>query len=170
MDSAELQKLAVSSRSTREAGITLLFASAILGFFLLLPPVSGKPVETTTTVATSTTPDAFAQVSTEAEAAIVFDLETRETLYAKNADAKLPLASLTKLLTVYAALAELPPDASIVIPDGVKQLEAPRVFSVGQRFSLSDLARLTLTASLNDGAAAIAGAAAAHRGESESRT
>ncbi len=171
MDSAELQKLAVSSRSTREAGIALLFASAILGFFLLLPPVSGKPAETTAAaVATSTAPDAFAQVATEAEAAIIFDLATGETLYAKNADAQLPLASLTKLLTVYAALEELPSDASIVIPEGVKQLEAPRAFSVGQRFSLSDLARLTLTASLNDGATAIASAAALHRGESESRT
>lgn len=168
MDSAELQKLAMTSRSTREAGITLLFASGILALFLFLSPTSGNQAPSTITIATSTIPNAFAQVSPEAKAAIVFDLATGETLYAKNADAQLPLASLTKLLTVYAALAELPPETPILIPDSVKRVDAPRVFSIGQTFSLSDLARLTLTASLNDGAVAIASAIATHKGESES--
>ncbi|MFM2331030.1 MAG: hypothetical protein RLZZ26_537, partial [Candidatus Parcubacteria bacterium] len=40
-------------------------------------------------------------------------------------------------------------------------------FSAGQTFSLSDIARLTLTASLNDGAVAIASAAAAHENKSQ---
>jgi len=166
MDSAELQKLAISSRSTREAGITLLFASGILGLFLLFSPAPLDQSAPATATATSTTPNAFAHVPIEAEAAIVFDLATGETLYEKNADAQLPLASLTKLLTVYAALAALPPETLITIPDSVRLVEAPRVFSIGQMFSLSDLARLTLTASLNDGAVAIASATATHKGES----
>lgn len=168
MDSSELQKLAQHSRFMRESGIALLFASGVLAFFLLLPQSSARPSPAPVAVATSTVPDAFAQVPIEAKAAIVYDLATGETLYAKNADAQLPLASLTKLLTVYAALSELPPNTRITIPADVTQLDAPHAFNAGQVFSLSDLARLTLTASLNDGAAAIAEATADYEKRTQS--
>ena len=36
MNTSDLQKLATHARSMREAGITLLFASGILSFFLLV--------------------------------------------------------------------------------------------------------------------------------------
>ncbi|MEK7515366.1 MAG: hypothetical protein AAB555_00320, partial [Patescibacteria group bacterium] len=78
------------------------------------------------------------------------------------------LASLTKLLTVYAALAVLSPETQITIPENATSVEGLRIFSAGQTFSLSDLARLTLTASLNDGAVAIASATAERESRSES--
>ncbi|HVM59128.1 MAG TPA: hypothetical protein VMT80_02265, partial [Candidatus Paceibacterota bacterium] len=87
-----------------------------------------------------------------------------QELYAKNAAAQLPLASLTKLLTVYAALSELPPSAPVTIPEDAAGAYPPRAFNAGQVFPLSDLARLTLTGSLNDGAIAIADAAAQAEG------
>lgn len=167
MDTHDLGMLAKRTRSMRETGIALLFASGLLALFLFLP---SKPKETAqTAVVTSTsTPDAFAQVPVEAKAAIVYDLAFGKVLYAKNADAQLPLASLTKLLTVYAALSELSPSTPITIPADVVTLTPPRVFSAGQIFTLSDLSRLTLTASLNDGAAALASATAAQENNSES--
>ncbi|MFA5998123.1 MAG: serine hydrolase [Candidatus Paceibacterota bacterium] len=168
MDSSELQKLAQHSRSTREAGIALLFASGLLALFLFVPLSPNVAAPAPVATEPSTVPDAFAQTSIEAEAAIVYDLTTGETLYAKSADAQLPLASLTKLLTVYAALAELSPDTPILISADAARVEAPRAFNQGQTFSLADLARLTLTASLNDGAAAIAEAAAARQNRSQS--
>ncbi|MEK7086447.1 MAG: hypothetical protein AAB951_01520 [Patescibacteria group bacterium] len=168
MDSVELQKLAEHTRSMREAGIALLFASGILALFLLIPRTTSRSASPEITIATSTAPSAFSTVSVEAKAALVYDLATGETLYEKNADAQLPLASLTKLLTVYAALAALSPNTPISIPPEVALLEAPRAFLVGQIFSLSDLARLTLTASLNDGAAAIAVATAAQENRTQS--
>ncbi len=167
MDSSELQKLAQHTRSMREAGFALLIASSILVSFLFIPTTPERTTAAPITIATSTVPDAFAQVSIEANAAIVYDLATKETLYAKNADAQLPLASLTKLLTVYAALAELSPNTPIAIPSDVTHLDAPHAFNAGQIFSLSDLARLTLTASLNDGATAIAEATAARENHSQ---
>lgn len=166
MDSIELQKLAERTRSMREAGLALLFASGVLGLFLLIPHTA-SPSPAAIAMATSTAPDAFAQVPIEAKAAIVYDLATGKTLYEKNADAQLPLASLTKLLTVYAAFALLSPNTPITIPADVTHLDAPHAFSAGQIFSLADLARLTLTASLNDGAAAIAEATAARENRSE---
>lgn len=166
MDIAELQKLAERTRSEREAGFALLFASGLLALFLFIPMTPKKAPALPIATATSTAPDAFAHVPLEAEAAIVYDLTTGKTLYAKNADAQLPLASLTKLLTVYAALHQLSPNTPITISAAAAHQVAPHALSPGQIFTLSDLARLTLTASLNDGAAAIAEATA----ESENRS
>lgn len=175
MNTSDLQQLAIHARSMREAGITLIIASGILAFFFFISPaqsVSRNQTSSSTispqATATSTAPDAFANVPLTAKAAVVYDLATGETLYAKNADAQLPLASLTKLLTVYAALTELSPDTPITIPESAVLVDGPHTFSIGQTFSLADLARLTLTASLNDGAAAIASATAERESRSES--
>lgn len=167
MDSSELQKLAEHSRSMKEAGFALLFASAVLTLFLFVPQ-SAPQTAVAVVPEAITAPDAYAKTSVEAKAAIVYDLATGETLYEKNADAQLPLASLTKLLTVYAALALLSPSTPVTIPAEAVRLEAPHAFNAGQIFSLSDLARLTLTASLNDGAAAIASATAERANLSQS--
>jgi D-alanyl-D-alanine carboxypeptidase len=162
MNSAELQKLAQHSRSMREAGFALLGASALLAIFLYVP-LGGRSSAAPAAVVTPAIPDAYASILLEAEAAIVYDLATKQVLFEKNADVQLPLASLTKLLTVYAALTELSPETPITISASATRVEAPRAFNEGQTFSLSDLARLTLTASLNDGAAAIIEAAAARQ-------
>lgn len=167
MDIAELKKLAQQTRSGREMGLSLLLALLLLAVFLFVPIAPEKTSTEAISVATSTTPDAFANVPLEAKAAIIYDLATGQTLYAKNADAQLPLASLTKLLTVYAALSELAPNTPITIPADATLLDSPRAFSAGQIFSLADLARLTLTASLNDGAEAIAEATAAQENRSQ---
>ena len=169
MDPTELQQLAQHSRSVRESGFAILFASGVLALFLFVSYTIHRyaTAPSTVAIATSTEPDAFANIPIEAKAAIVYDLVTGETLYAKNPDAQLPLASLTKLLTIYAALTELSPQTPITISIGATRVDAPRVFSAGQTFSLSDLARLTLTASLNDGATAIAEATAARENRSQ---
>lgn len=167
MDSSQLKQLALRTRSMRETGIALVIASGLLALFLFIPLGSRGVPPAPAAAAPTAAPDAFAHVPVEAKAAIVYDLATKETLYAKNADAQLPLASLTKLLTVYAALAELSPNTPITIPADATRLDAPRAFSAGQTLPLSDLARLTLTASLNDGAAAIASATAARQNRSQ---
>ena len=162
MNISELKKLAEHTRYMREAGMALLFASGLLAVFLFLSPAPrSQTSEANSGSLTSTIiPDAFADISLQANAAIIYDLVTNETLYEKNADAQLPLASLTKLLTVYSALAKLSPDTPVTIPESAVSVEGALTFNAGQTFSLYDLARLTLTASLNDGAYAIASATA----------
>jgi len=150
----------------REAGIALLFTSGLLALFIFIPSAASQKSPASLAAEAPAAPNAFAQVSIKAEAAIVYDLATGQTLYAKNADAQLPLASLTKLLTVYAALATLSLETPITIPLEATRAEAPRAFNEGQVFPLADLARLTLTASLNDGAVAIVSAAAARMNRS----
>lgn len=168
MDSSELKKLALHTRFMRESGSALLLASLLLATFFFIPaPAQKKEVATVAT--TSTIPNAFAHIPIEAKAAIVYDLASREVLYAKNPDAQLPLASLTKLLTVYAALATLSPDTPVTISTENARLEAPHAFSTGQIFTLEDLARLTLVGSLNDGAAAIMQATASREARTPSK-
>jgi D-alanyl-D-alanine carboxypeptidase (penicillin-binding protein 5/6) len=171
MEIAELQKIAERHRATRETGYALLGASVILGLFLIVPLLGGggqAPVAAATS--TPAAPDAYADVPLQARAAIVYDLSTGVPLFEKNADAQLPLASLTKLLTVYAAFSELPPSATVQIPADAAGAYPPRAFNEGQAFALSDLARLTLTGSLNDGAIAIADAAAERANKSKAET
>ena len=162
MDTTELKKLANRTRSLREAGVALLLASGILGLFYIVSPARLKPSSSPASIviATTTAPDAFARVPIEAKAAIVYDVSTHKVLYAKNASAQLPLASLTKLLTMYAAFSEFSTSTPITIPASVMGLSAPHAFQPGETFALADLARITLTGSLNDGAAAIAQATA----------
>ena len=167
MNSEELKKLAQHSRSQRETGIALVLTSGLLALFLFIPLSFIQFPSDSITITTSPVPNAFAHVLIEAKAGIVYDLSTGETLYNKNADAQLPLASLTKLLTIYAALTQLSPNTPITIPASAIHLDGPHAFSIGQTFSLADLARLTLTASLNDGAVAIANATAERQNRSQ---
>ena len=113
----------------REAGIALLFTSGLLALFIFIPSAASQKSPASLAAEAPAAPNAFAQVSIKAEAAIVYDLATGQTLYAKNADAQLPLASLTKLLTVYAALATLSLETPITIPLEATRAEAPRAFN-----------------------------------------
>ncbi len=166
MDISDLKLIATRSKSMREIGVALLLAVAVLTLFLFIP-LKSKTQTTPSPIVLKNVhvPNAFASVPIEAKAAIVYDLTTGATLYKKNANAQLPLASLTKLLTVYAALSEFSPKTLITIPPEVLGMSAPRAFTPGEVFTLSNLARLTLTASLNDGAASIAKATAERKGD-----
>jgi len=160
LEISELRKIASHARSMREAGITLLIASLLLAVFLFIPGAARESSPAPVSVATSSAPDAFAGIHIQAAAAIVYDLSTGEILYGKNAYTPLPLASLTKILTVYAALAELPPETPVTISAAAAGVGSLGGLAHGETFSLTDLSRLTLTASLNEGAVAIAEVAA----------
>lgn len=161
MDMTQLKALAESRRDRRQAGYALLIGVAVLAAFIYLIPHK-TPAAVATQVATTTIPDTFTDVAIQAHAGIVYDITTGQTLYAKNADAQLPLASLTKLLTLYAASKQLSPSATVTItPEALAQTgDAGDNFSLGERFTFSDLARFTLVSSSNQGAEAIAEAAA----------
>ena len=143
----------------KETGIALLLSSTVLGLFLFIP-LSPQP-EQAAAVTTPVKSGAYGDVAIAGKAAVVYDLLTDEILYEKNADAQLPLASLTKVLTVYAATRMFEPSTPITVSQEAAAVEAPRALSAGDTLAFSDIARLTLTGSLNDGAAAIAQAVSA---------
>jgi D-alanyl-D-alanine carboxypeptidase (penicillin-binding protein 5/6) len=161
MDMEKLKVLAENRRNRRQAGYALLLSVSVLALFVLLVPHQRGNVATAT-VATSTIPNAFEGVSIAGHAAIVYDITTGQTLYAYNADAQLPLASLTKLLTLYAASKVLNSNSPVAItPTALAQTGAAGDnFSLGEQFTFDSLARYTLVSSSNQGAQAIAEAAA----------
>jgi D-alanyl-D-alanine carboxypeptidase len=106
----------------------------------------------------TTTPNinAFETISISADAAIVYDITTKQTLFSRRADAELPLASLTKLLTIYAASQYLQKDTLVPVTVSALSQEGESGLVDGETFTFKDLARLALVASSNDAVEAIA--------------
>lgn len=98
----------------------------------------------------------FAELILEAQAAYVQDVTTGEVLFAKNETAELPLASLTKVMTAVVARELVPEETVIEIPAEAIAQEGDTGLRAGERWRLGDILALTLTASSNDGAYAIA--------------
>jgi D-alanyl-D-alanine carboxypeptidase (penicillin-binding protein 5/6) len=105
-------------------------------------------------------PDPFAQIAVQAKAAYVLDMTNGRVLYQKNADERLPLASLTKVATALAVAEVLRPDSLITIPyDTAYAGSPPTKLLKGQRMTVADVMNFTLIASSNEGAQILADAA-----------
>lgn len=155
----------------KQAATALVAATSVLGLTVLVAPLFAQreealPITQAPEVEQAVAPEAYAGVAVEGKAAIVYDLATGEVLFEKNARSQLPLASLTKLLTVYAASQALPEDAVVTITDSSLLPEGDSGLVAGETFAFVDLARLALVASSNDATAAIAEAAAIARATS----
>lgn len=158
----------------KQVATGLVAGVCTLGAIALIAPIAStvfeeakpQPAAISAAPALPAEPDlrAFADVSVEGSAAIVLDLATGQTLYEKNARSQLPLASLTKLLTVFAAQDVLAPESVVTITDTALLPEGDSGFLPGERFAFADLAAFALVTSSNDATAAIAEAAAAARG------
>ncbi|HEX7651776.1 MAG TPA: hypothetical protein VF439_03620 [Candidatus Paceibacterota bacterium] len=166
MEMPDLKAMVENRRDRRQAGAALLLGVGVLLMFTYLMP-HPKPAAPAVTAATSTPPDAFASVPIQAHAAIVYDIPSGQVLYAKNADAQLPLASLTKLLTMYAAVKAMPADATVTITPTAIAQDGDYGLAVGEQFAFSDLARFALVGSSNDAAEAIVEAAASQKAVSD---
>jgi D-alanyl-D-alanine endopeptidase (penicillin-binding protein 7) len=91
-------------------------------------------------------------------AAMVFDPTTGKALFAKNADAPMPIASITKIMTAMVVLdAKLDMDDPVVIDVGdIDTIKGSRSrLPVGSAFRREDLLRLSLMASDNRAASAL---------------
>ncbi|NJM81312.1 MAG: D-alanyl-D-alanine carboxypeptidase, partial [Tabrizicola sp.] len=105
----------------------------------------------------------FSPVSGQAApfAALVIDARTGETLYEKNADARLNPASLTKMLTLYIAFQEIEAgrislDTRVTISKHAASQPPSRLgLKAGQKIALRYLIRAAAVKSANDAATAI---------------
>ena len=100
--------------------------------------------------------DPFSLLTIEAKAAYVYDLKNNRSLYVKNEEAQLPLASLTKMMTTLLARELVPKETTITIDKIALRQEGDSGLLENEMWSLSDISDLTLIASSNDGAHAIA--------------
>lgn len=101
-----------------------------------------------------------------ARAAYVLDVTSGDVLYEKAALNPMPLASLTKVMTVLVASRVLDPESDIVISQDALASEGDAGLVLGEVWRAQDLIDFTLITSANDGARALARASMEHTGES----
>ncbi|HET8580981.1 MAG TPA: D-alanyl-D-alanine carboxypeptidase [Candidatus Paceibacterota bacterium] len=104
--------------------------------------------------------DPFADISLTAKSAFVYDVKTGQILYAKNAETPMALASVTKVMMAIVAEEELGPDATVTITDSAIAQDGDSGLFAGEQWRMEDLLHFTLIMSSNDGAEALAEAAA----------
>lgn len=103
----------------------------------------------------------FQEITLEASAAVVLDARTKRAFFEKDASARLPLASLTKIMTAATALSLIPETTLIPIDMNALREEGDSGLSIGEEWLLRDLLQLMLLESSNDGAHAVASMAGA---------
>jgi D-alanyl-D-alanine carboxypeptidase len=91
-------------------------------------------------------------------AAILFDVETGEVLWARRAERRLPIASLTKMMTALVIAERHRPSERVIVSRKAIGVEGSRigVLRAGRRVPLGGLFAGLLLASGNDAAAALA--------------
>ncbi len=93
-----------------------------------------------------------------AESYYVYDINEQKVLFAKNEHEKLPLASITKLMSGFVALDILPSSTIITISKDDTALGSGTGLVVGEKWKLKELLDFSLITSSNDGIHAISSA------------
>ncbi len=143
--------------------IAVLFGGALLALGLQgLHSVAVSPEKLTVPVRValkeelSAPKDPFQNITLEAHAVYVLDLATGKVLFAQNENEKLPLASVTKLMTALVARERMPENTVIALTKADLAIEGDTGLRPGQRWLLGNLIDVMLLVSSNDAAHAIA--------------
>lgn len=137
-----------------------LATALVIVQFVVIPALVSSPetLATEPEVSQEVLDNPFDTIALTAAAAYVVDTKSGRVLYSKNATAELPLASLTKLMTTLVAQEELGDETIVTITPEALLPEGDHGLLVGEQFWSRDLIDLTLLASSNDGAYALASA------------
>lgn len=128
----------------------LLFLFLSSFFFGLMTDRSDRSVPT------ETASRPFPNVVLEAKAAYVYDVRNQTVLFAKNEDTRLPLASLTKIMSALVAKDLSPLHSTVTISNESLQADGDSGFHTGERWKLKDIIDFSLITSSNDGIRAVA--------------
>lgn len=126
--------------------LTFLILSFVLGHWQPEPKFDISPG----------TPAQLSDVSISAKSAYVYDTLTGTVIYEKNADARLPLASLTKVMSALVASDIASPQSIVVISGEAIKTEGDAGLVPGERWTLKSLLDFSLVSSANDGIHAVA--------------
>jgi serine-type D-Ala-D-Ala carboxypeptidase (penicillin-binding protein 5/6) len=111
-------------------------------------------------------PAAAATPSVDARAYLVLNAANGEVLLARNADARLPIASITKLMTALLVTAHAKPNEVVVVdPDAVGATGSTVHLRAGERIRVRELMAAALIQSANDSAVALGEFVGARVGE-----
>ncbi len=129
----------------------------VLLALIIITNISGQKVERgNNSKPTRVVTNYFEHIDLRAKAAYVYDVRTGNVLFEKNATTRLPLASLTKVMTAVVARDIAPKDSIITVTSGALSADGDSGLKVGERWSLTNLLDFSLTSSSNDGARAVA--------------
>ncbi len=112
----------------------------------------------------------FDKIPLEARSAIVYDLSNGTILFEKNSELKLPLASLTKLISTGAALNTLSPEDEVRITQYALASEGDSGFLMSETFEAKELAKASIVASSNDAITALVESAAEREGQKDAQS
>ncbi|MEK7194140.1 MAG: hypothetical protein AAB660_00430 [Patescibacteria group bacterium] len=101
-------------------------------------------------------PQMITDISIDAKSAYVYDVYTGKVLYAKNENIRLPLASLTKLMSALVAIEIVPEYGVVQITNEALITRGESGLVSGEHWILKDLLDFSLMTSANDGIRAIA--------------
>ncbi len=138
----------------------LLILATLMSLFCSAGGVDEPSNETTETPVT----DAFAQFTAESDAKslILIEAETGTVLYEKNADAPLPPASVTKVMTMLLVMeaidsGRISPDDLVTVSETAASMGGSQVFlEPGEQMSVSELLKCVTVVSANDACVALA--------------
>lgn len=127
-------------------------AAAVAVVLLLLTAVaSASELFSVPTESAATVGDFYA------EAAILYNKNTAETVFERNADARLPIASTTKIMTAIVAIENSPLDSIVTVSHEAVGVEGSSIYlEVGEKMVLKDMLYALMLESANDSAVAIA--------------
>lgn len=141
-----------------------LFAGAVFAVVLdSFSPVAAHPENAMASVLGATGEEIhapsnpFENISLEARAVYVLNLKTSTVLFARDENEKLPLASVTKLMTALIAREQMSESAVIILTKDDLSAEGDSGLRSGERWRLGDLLNVMLLVSSNDAAHAVAG-------------
>ena len=118
---------------------------------------AGAPVrETLSSSDNESLKNPFEHISFGARAVYVYDLLKDRVLFSKNEDERLPLASITKLMTALTARDHMNESSVVVLLKDDLLTEGDSGLRLGERWRLGDLLQMMLLVSSNDAATAVA--------------
>lgn len=99
--------------------------------------------------------DPFKDISLEGQGVYVYDIGEERAIYSQNPGEKLPLASITKVMTALVAIENIPSTESIAILPEDLRTEGESGLIPYENWSVRDLIDFTLIVSSNDAAEAL---------------
>ena len=98
----------------------------------------------------------FENLDLKAKAIYVYDVRTNKVLFSRNADTRMALASLTKVMTAVVAMDIAPEYSTVTVTQNALNLGGNSGLRVNEKWTLKNLLDFSLTSSSNDGAKAVA--------------
>lgn len=144
------------------AHTTYALLATSMGFFVFTMITVGPalfahamPQQNTAQLSHVLAPNAFANVGIVAQSAVVYDVASQKTLFEKNANAILPLASITKVASALAVQQALSNITTVVVPAQALFTEGESGLRAGEQWNTNDLLAYSLVTSSNDGIEAL---------------